>query len=156
MLKVGNETHGFHHFPAQIDDESVKKTFVTLYQTYEGRLRRDAGEKAARELPATLTFQGNEDEVREQLQSAIEKFDYKNESQVEGYRDLLLKHDKEMKALLEKITSQCSARVSISEAEAVLNMPKEQRGEALRDKIQEIFDMKKRSLESQLAKLQDW
>ena len=48
------------------------------------------------------------------------------------------------------------ARVNIVEAEAILSMPKEQQGEALRNKIEEVFDMKKDSLKRQLVELRGW
>ncbi len=156
VIVVDGEARYFYNFPKLIDDESIKKTFVVLYQAYDERVRREAGETAPGETPTQIEFKGNKEEIRSQSRSALEKFDYKNEPNVAEYRQLLSKYDEEMKTLLWTMVEPYKARVNIVEAEAILSMPKEQQGEALRNKIEEVFDMKKDSLKRQLVELRGW
>ena len=93
-LRIGkgslDRTRAFFHFPRQIEDQSVKKAFVKLYQEFDERLCRDASEK---------DLKGDEDGLKRQRNAALEKFDYKNEAQVEGYPKLLPQFKEDMDEL---------------------------------------------------------
>jgi hypothetical protein len=154
-IEIRNVTHGFFHFPRQIEDESVKKAFAKLYQEFDERLRRDAGEDVVRELPVSIRFKGDEEGLISQQNSALEKFDYKNEGQVEGYQQLLSKFQKEMGELRDLKAQQTTVTAKISRKQAVCDTPKENLPQALQQEIKQTFADKRLALEASLKALEE-
>lgn len=143
----------FRYFPSQLRDETAKKAFAALYQQVDQRLRREAGNKVAKEDPTYIRYKETNDELLRQRSSALERFDYKNEGQIEGYKEQLIKFQKEMQEMRDLRLRQGILAAQISRKQTILDAQKDALPKLLQQEIKNTFADRRRSLQEELNTL---
>ncbi len=140
----------FFNFPAQISDKEIRQAFLQLYDSFVARVQLEFKDEAAWDgEPSVLV--STQQNIFQRSRKALEKFDYKNGAEVEGYRENLTRHTRELQALRNNVEGLSWNNEKISRKEAVLASPREQLGAALREEIKLTACERRQELEEELA-----